>query len=691
MNLPSFFAELKRRNVYKVAVAYAVVGWLLIQAASIVLPTFDAPGWTMKILLVALAIGFPIAVVLAWAFEITPEGIVRAEEVVRNESITAHTGRKLVVLTTALAMIAAGLMAWQWWVRVPVGDAVSFPPKPDGKLTASPTTPRSLPIAEKSIAVLPFENLSDDKTNGYFADGIQDEILTRLAKIADLKVISRTSTQRFKSSPNDLPAIAKQLGVLHILEGSVQKAGESVRVNVQLIRAEGDSHLWAETYDRKLTDIFAVESEVAQRIAGSLEAKLTGHEKEAVNYVGTKIPAAYDAYLRGLALRNTQTPEDQDRMIKYCREAVALDPNYAAAWSDLALAEGLKFIQGERTEAQRALVQAAAENALRLDPERGSGHAAMGTYFYYCLQDYEKALVELQTAREQDPHNPLLLQAIGLVKRRQGKLEESIELQLQAAQTDPLNQDIWVNLGWSYRGQRRLPEARAMLERARAIAPNDTWILGRQAEAYLAEGNLEEASRILQPLSLDLETPVFLERVETLVFARKFDEAIASLTDGLAKGTKAPPFWRAAAHFVLGALHKRAGRESEAQSFLLQAETKLSAVKEGGNKSPDVRRFLLLVHAALGRRDLVERDAREHVALEARDRWAGPAAEADVAQAYAMLGDRERALALLERLMVEPSANALTPAYLRMDPAWDAIRDDPRFQKLARSVRASSP
>jgi TolB-like protein len=218
-------------------------------------------------------------------------------------------------------------------------------------------------LPEKSIAVLPFASLSEDKANAYFADGIQDEILTRLSKITELKVISRTSTQQYQSKPGNVAEIAKQLSVAHILEGSVQKSGDSVRVNVQLIKAEGDSHLWAETYDRKLTDIFAVETEVAQRIADSLAAKLTGHEKEAINYVGTKIPAAYDAYLRGIALRNSQSPQDQARLIEYCRQAVALDPNFAAAWVDLAFAEGLKYSSGYRTEAQRLLVKEAAENA----------------------------------------------------------------------------------------------------------------------------------------------------------------------------------------------------------------------------------------------------------------------------------------------------------------------------------------
>src|SRR5262249_50932147 len=245
----NFFTELKRRNVYKVAVAYAVIAWLVIQATSILLPTFDAPGWAMKLVVVILVVGCPVILALSWAFEITPEGIKLESEIAPNESITRRTGRKIVGITIALAVIAAGLMVYQYFREKS--------PAAQEKITLSP-------ISEKSIAVLPFDNLSHDPDNGYFAEGIQDEILTRLSKIADLKVISRTSTQRYKTAPDNLPEIARQLGVAHILEGSVQKSGDAIRVNVQLIKAANDSHLWADTFDRKLTNIFSVETEVAK-------------------------------------------------------------------------------------------------------------------------------------------------------------------------------------------------------------------------------------------------------------------------------------------------------------------------------------------------------------------------------------------------------------------------------------------
>jgi TolB-like protein len=296
MSERNFFAELKRRNVYKVAVAYAVVSWLLIQIATQVFPFFEIPNWAVRLVVLLLILGFPVALILSWAFEITPEGIKRESEIEPNESITHHTGRKIAGITVVLAIIASGMLGYQLWHHRATPSLRSSESKV-GHLGEA-----SLPIPEKSIAVLPFENLSSDKENGYFAAGVQDEILTRLAKIGALKVISRSSTQQYASSPANLREIAQQLGVAHILEGSVQKAGTAVHVNVQLIKAATDDHLWAESYDRTLENIFGVEGEIAQTVAEALKAKLTGAEQQLLVQKPTNIPAAYDAYLRGTAI-----------------------------------------------------------------------------------------------------------------------------------------------------------------------------------------------------------------------------------------------------------------------------------------------------------------------------------------------------------------------------------------------------
>src|SRR5216117_2366562 len=382
MKIDNFFAELKRRNVYKVAIAYVVVAWLLIQAASIFLPAFNAPQWAMQIVILILVVGFPIALVFSWAFEITPEGIKRESEVEADESITHHTGRKIVALTIVLAVIATGLLIFQF-VR-----ARTWPERQSN----GSTSPSAATLSNKSLAVLPFDNFSGDPQNAYFSEGVQDEILTRLAKIAELKVISRTSTQRFKSAPNDLRQIAQQLGVANILEGSVQKANDQVRVNVQLINALTDAHLWADTYDRKLTDIFAVETEIAKTIADTLQARLTGSEKTAISKKPTANPEAYELYLKGRFFWNKRTSVDLPKSVDYYNQAIAKDPNYALAYAGLADAYVLypDYGVGAPVEFYPKTKEMAAK-ALALDSTLGEPHAALGSAYANFDRDFAKS------------------------------------------------------------------------------------------------------------------------------------------------------------------------------------------------------------------------------------------------------------------------------------------------------------
>ena len=371
---PSFLAELKRRNVYKVAIAYGVVAWLLMQIASQIFPFFEIPSWAVRLVVLLLIIGFPVAVILAWAFELTPEGIKREEDVNLGSSVMRKTGRKLDFFIIAVLVLVIGLLLFQ-------------------RLHHNVPTPVSS-SPEKSIAVLPFDNLSRDPDNAYFAEGIQEEILTRLAGIADLKVISRTSTQRYQSKPGNLAEIAKQLGVANILEGSVQKAADQVRVNVQLVNAQTDSHLWAETYDRKLTDIFSVESEIAKGIAESLQAKLTGREEQALAVKPTNNPEAYDAYLRGLAFEASYStyvlPEAVEKATDSYERAVELDPNFALAWARLSRADALLYFnRHDPTSAARGdAAKRALENAEKLKPNLPETLLALGYYQFWVLRDY---------------------------------------------------------------------------------------------------------------------------------------------------------------------------------------------------------------------------------------------------------------------------------------------------------------
>jgi len=401
LKIANFFTELKRRNVYKVAVAYAVVAWLLIQAASILFPTFETPGWVMKVFVAVVVAGFPIALILAWAFELTPEGLKRTESA--DELSRKSGGRRV------------------WIYVVIIAGAISVSLFFLGRYTASlGGGARQTESSEKSIAVLPFENLSADKANAYFAIGIQDEIMTRLAKIADLKVISRTSTQQYQSKPGNLSQIAKQLGVAHVLEGSVQKVGDQVRVNVQLIRADHDSHLWAETYDRKLNDIFGVESDIAKSIAQSLLAKLSGREEQAFGVKPTDNPDAYDAYLHGLVAEGESIDSvySTQKAISYYKRAVHLDPAFALAWSRLSRAHSNLYPSfGDSTEAaKRAL-----EEAQKLQPDSPETLLALALYQYFELHDYDAARTTFLRVGKMLPGSSEIPAALGQIAHRHGK------------------------------------------------------------------------------------------------------------------------------------------------------------------------------------------------------------------------------------------------------------------------------
>src|SRR6476646_1579318 len=382
MNPKGFFGELKRRNVYKVAVAYAVVGWLLVQVATQVFPFFEIPNWAVRLVVLVLILGFPVALVLSWAFEITPEGIKRESEVAHGKSITRTTGRRIAGLTIAAAVVAVGLLGF----RLLRSKSPATP--------ASASLPNApLEIPAKSIAVLPFDNLSDDKSNAYFTEVIQDEILTRLSKIAALKVISRTSTMKYKSAPDNLREVSKQLGVANILEGSVQKIANAVHVNVQLIRAATDEHLWAESYNRTLNDVFGVEGEVASAIAEQLNARLTGAEQKAVAEKPTQNAAAYDVYLRAVAIDTAVTLDTTKRVADLYAEAIRLDPQFALAWARLAVARSYLYFNGiDLDKNSGAAVKDAADRAISLQPELGEAWLAKGVYRYRVLRDFQGAL-----------------------------------------------------------------------------------------------------------------------------------------------------------------------------------------------------------------------------------------------------------------------------------------------------------
>ena len=379
MNRRSLFAELKRRNVIRMAGLYLLGAWLVIQVASTMLPAFDVPSWALRGLIITLALGFIPALIVSWVFELTPQGLKRDEDIPPEQSIAPQTARRMDRMIIVVLMLALGYFAVDKFVLEPRRERNSAPNEHEATVTA------------KSIAVLPFENLSDDKENAYFAEGIQDEILTRLTKIGALKVISRTSTSHYTSSPQNLPEVARQLGVANILEGSVQKAANTVHVNVQLIRAASDDHLWAESYDRKLDNIFGVEGEVAQSIASALNAQLTGAEEEALAQKPTSNPQAYDAYLRGLEKLNG-LESSLNGAVHAFEEAVRIDPQFALAWAKLCRAHSMIYFHYvDRSEARRAPAANALAEALRLQPQLPEAQLAKADFQYWVLSDYKGA------------------------------------------------------------------------------------------------------------------------------------------------------------------------------------------------------------------------------------------------------------------------------------------------------------
>jgi TolB-like protein/Tfp pilus assembly protein PilF len=552
-----------------------------------------------------------------------------------------------------------------------------------------------LTAPEKSIAVMPFENRSSDPDNDYFVDGIQDEILTRLSKIADLKVISRTSTQHYKSAPENLPEIARLLGVAHILEGSVQKSGEAVRVNVQLIKAANDSHLWADTYDRKLTDIFSVETEVAKAIADQLRAKLTGQEEQVIVAKPTDNPQAYDAYLRGLAytLKTAITPANALGAQKYLKEAVRLDPKFALAWALLSSVEAAGYLTEtlQPTVALREEARQAAETAFMLQPNLGEAILAKGDYHYFCLKDYDTAVRYFEQARQLLPNSSRIPESMAYVARRRGQWESSESYFNEAERLDPRNVSLLTQHALSYISLRHFPEALRKLDQVLNITPDDVDTLVLKAGIAQAEGDLPRAAAFLAPLR---PAPDLTQALETQVYQaileRRPGPIIPRLKEILAKPDSALGYFVGELRFYLGWTQEVAGDHAAAQESWRQARSELEPFLNEQPENYLLVGDLALTNMGLGNKavafNLTER-AMSMVPIE-KDALTGPGQIEVLARVTACMGEPDRAVAALQKLLSVPYAGPLasslplTPALLRLDPMFDPLRNDPRFQKL---------
>src|SRR5450432_1422180 len=657
--MSGFFEELQRRKVYRVAAAYVIAAGFIIQIGSAVLPAWELPNWTLRLVVVLLLIGFPIALILAWAYDITRQGIRATEKTVAE----THLRRNMIIL------IAIGVI---------VSAAAGFFLLPRA----------SARKIDKSIAVLPFENLSDEKENAYFADGMQDDILTNLSKIGDLKVISRTSVMSYRGEgTRNAREIGKALGVAALLEGSVRRIGNRVRVNVQLINANNDEHIWAEDYDRDLTDVFAIQTDLAQKIASSLRAKLSPNEKARLDRRPTQNP---DAYLFFVQAHDYASQRDvfRDTSLKtepLFEQAIKLDANFAVAFAGLSMVESWVYHSFDPTPGRREKARFNADEALRLQPDLPEGHLALGFSYYYGDRDYERALAEFDIARRGLPNESQAYLAIGSIQRRQGKWAESTANLEKAAALDPKNTNVLFNLCFSYMAQRNFETADKILDRLIAASPES--FQTRALKGFMAaqwKGDLGVAEKVFS--SVPPETGpgglMTMARFWVLRLERKFPEALQVVQqfrgEALSNTTTAP----CPKALLEGEIYRLQGDETKARTAFEQARVVSDQLLRAAPADPARHGQHGLILAALGQKQEAIAEGKRAVELlpESQDAFDGPQGTTALAQIYVWTGEFDEAFRLLNHLLAIP--NGLTVPMLKLDPSWDPLRKDPRFQAL---------
>ncbi|MDB5969522.1 MAG: hypothetical protein JWQ90_1972 [Hydrocarboniphaga sp.] len=659
---------------------YAVAGWLLVQVVTQVFPVFHVGERIQQFIVIAIIAGFPLALVLSWIYELTPQGIVKTDEVSPEASITPRTGQQLdrAIIGVLLAAVLV-LMAKLFWP----------PPTPTVAATGGPAS-------GKSVAVLPFENLSDDRANAYFATGIQDEILTRLAGIGDLKVISRTSTEKYASHPDNLRTVAAELGVAALLEGSVQKAGERVRVNVQLIDARSDAHLWASTYDRELKDVFAVESEVSQAIADALKAKLSPVEISALSQAPTANAAAYDRFLKAEYALHKAT--DSNRQADFLladelyRQALALDPDFALAQAQLAYSMMSRhWFATPLTPAELADVKTLVDRALAHAPGLAEAHLASGYWHYWGFRDYEPAKTEFRGALSLAPNNAQAIAALGFVQRRQGEWADAAATLSAAIAYAPRDNTLIGNYGQTYTVMRRYGDAEQAMKRALAIDPDDMQSRTFLTVNYLmGSGDVPAALAVFADLPLDRRAPpsntdgdvmnVVNVRVYPSLFARRFDQALLAWPMPPAE-TPAQHIERLSARVAIQML---AGRRAGIQAECAELRGLLVTQREHQQTAFQQTSALSWAELCLGHDDAARDIAHRAVAAmpPQKDAWNSSYFLVGEAQIDAQTGHADEAVAIIVQLLVIAAGDAMSMQRLKLDPVWDPLRSDPRFAKI---------
>lgn len=658
--MSSFFEEVKRRKVYRVAIAYVVASWALSQGLAQVLPVFDIPNSVIRAVIAVMLVGFPVALVLGWVFDVTPQGIKTTPTVASPKQVR----RNIAMLIAAGVAISAG-----------VGFFV---------------LPRAIARKiDKSIAVLPFENLSDEKENAYFADGVQDDVLTNLSKIGDLKVISRTSVMPYRGKASNVREIGKALGVATILEGSVRRIGNRVRVNVQLINTANDEHIWAEDYDRELTDVFAIQTDLAKKITGELQAKLSPSEKAQIERRPTENGEAYLAFVQannlGCALEDFDKLKQSEQLYE---RAIQLDPNFALALARSSLVQSWLVHTYDPTRERREKARTLAERALQLQPDLPEAHLAVGFSYYYGDNNYDAALREFEIAQRGLPNESDAYLAIGAIQRRQGKWAESTANLEKAVSLNP--KEIWPlqNLTFNYQMLRNYDTANKTIDRALSLDPTALEPLEVKSRLAIAEkGDFSVAEKAFEavksiPMTNEQKLKTAGGRAEVFLLERKYreglqeaeslpDDLLASFSKGL--GGK---------YYLVGFARKALHDETGARAAFLKSKSFLEAQLKQSPDQAEIHVQLAKVLAWLGEKDSARVEAQRATELlpESKDAFGGPEITAGVAEVQAILGDNDRAIEILDGLLSRPSS--VTVQVLKVNPIWDSLRNDPNFQAL---------
>jgi len=658
--MSGFFEEVKRRKVYRVAAAYAAAAWVAIQLASAVFPAWELPSWALRLVIILLLIGFPISLILAWALEVTPEGI-------RATPATPAAPRRR---RNVIALVAIGVI-------VSAAGGFFLLPRASARKI------------DKSIAVLPFENFSDDKENAFFADGIQDDILTNLAKIGDLKVISRTSVMSYRGKEKNVREIGKALGVSTILEGSVRKAGNRVRVNVQLINAVNDEHIWAEDYDRELTDVFAIQTDLAQKIAHELRAKLSPAEKAQLTRKPTENGEAYLAFVQAHTLHTQLEELDKLKQAEQLYErALQLDPNFALAAADFSRLESWIYHTYDPTPPRREKARALADRALKLQPDCPECHLALGFAIYYGDRDYENALKEFAIAQQALPNDAEVYLAIGAIQRRQGKWTESNANLEKAVSLNP--NDTWPlqNLALNYQMLRDFDAANKTTDRALKLNPKSVGLWSIKAQSEIAEkGTLEIAERgvklfwsgqMAESEKVHMAGPVISIRLVQRKYAEALHDAESIRDELLGKDLEA----LCSKYEVIGIAKRMLGNEPGARAAFLAAKGYAEKfLNDAPNEAPRHAKLAQIL-AWLGEKDAAIAEAKRATEIlpESVDAFNGPEMTQRLAEVYVCVDEHEKAIDLLDGLLSRPSP--VTVAILKVSPIWDRLRDNPRFIEL---------